>query len=159
MLMTNDRSRPSTPVRSRSPHSRTIAASKSPSTRSAISMPATPGNAWRGPGAGSLLTTRTVLPSARSAKPSASCEPIESPSGRAGCRAARLVVAEGGVEDARLLDVGADLDAGQRHEPDARIVDFARQERRELGADLVGDAIGTRALRHNAGNQEFGIRN
>src|SRR5437764_12766715 len=83
MLMTNDRSRPFTPVRSRSPHSRTIAASKSPSTRSAISMPATPGNAWRGPGAGSLLTTRTVLPRARSAKPSASCEPIESPSGRA----------------------------------------------------------------------------
>src|SRR6185436_3595769 len=76
-------SRPATPVRVRSLHSMMIAASKSPSTRSAISMSETPGKAISGAGAGSAFTTRTSWPSARSANAIASCEPIESPSGLA----------------------------------------------------------------------------
>jgi hypothetical protein len=45
----------------------TIAASKSPVTRSAISISGTPGNAMIGDGAGSLLTMTTSFPIARSA--------------------------------------------------------------------------------------------
>ncbi len=60
----------------------TIAASNAPSTRAAISISPTPGNALSGPGAASELTMRTSLPIARSANAIASCEPIESPSGR-----------------------------------------------------------------------------
>src|SRR2546427_8453723 len=54
--------------------------------------------------------------------------PIE----RLGAVRARLLVAEDGVEDARDLDVWADLHARERHEPDAGIVHFAHKERREL---------------------------
>src|SRR5262245_11216969 len=59
-----------------------IAASYSPETRSAISIAATPGNCSSGAGARSWLTRWTCLPRARSANAIASCEPIESPSGR-----------------------------------------------------------------------------
>src|SRR5262249_48547011 len=59
-----------------------IAASKSPSAVGAIRMSRTPGNAMNCCAAGSRLTTVTSLPSARSAKAIASCDPVESPSGR-----------------------------------------------------------------------------
>src|SRR5262249_21816062 len=59
-----------------------IAASKSPSTVGAIRMSRTPGNAMNCGAAGSRLITVTSLPSARSANAIASCDPIESPSGR-----------------------------------------------------------------------------
>src|SRR5437899_6943624 len=235
MLITNDRLRPSTPVRSRSPHSRMMAASNTSAVRSAMTMSGTPGKAIRGPGAGAWMTPRPLLPSAVSAYASASCDPIESPSGRAceertnrcrtrmasvirsssgarllvwigvvvgACmnvaedlldallagdrfivheyelrhafqpqpradlppeergraleraraRAPRLLVTERRIEDARLLDVVRHLDARQRHEADARVVHFAREQLRQLGADLIGDAVGPRALRHDAGN-------
>src|SRR6266540_12883 len=83
MLMTQKRSRPSTPVRVRSPHSMMIAASKSPSTRGATMISGTPGNCISGGGAASALTTAASFPSALSALAIASCDPIESPSGRA----------------------------------------------------------------------------
>src|SRR6185436_508538 len=83
MLMTKDRSSPATPVRARSPHSMMIAASNSPSARGAILIPGTPANAIIGAGAASALITVTSLPRARSANAMASCDPIESPSGRA----------------------------------------------------------------------------
>src|SRR5439155_3502633 len=82
MLMTKSRSSPATPGRPRSPHSMMIAPSKSSVTRSASSISGTPGKACMGSGAGSLLMTRTSLPSARRAYAMASCDPIESPSGR-----------------------------------------------------------------------------
>src|SRR5476649_1993315 len=80
--MTKKRSSPDTPVRARSPHSMTMAASKSPATAVAIWMPGTPGEAISGGGAASAFTTVTSLPSARSAYAIAICEPRESPSGR-----------------------------------------------------------------------------
>ena len=64
---------------------------------------------------------------------------------------AGLVVAERRVEDARLLKIGRHLHARDGHEPDARIVHLARQEQRELGANLVGDAVGTGSLGHARG--------
>src|SRR5262245_34482284 len=39
-----------------------------------------------------------------------------------------LLVAEGGVVDARLLQIGADAHARQRHETDARVVDLASEQ-------------------------------
>ncbi len=81
MLMTKNRSSPETPVRASSLHSSTITASNSPSTWLAISMSDTPGNGRSPGGAWSQLTRRTSLPSARSAYASATCDPIESPSG------------------------------------------------------------------------------
>ena len=83
MLITKYRSSPSTPVRFSSLHSMMIAASNSPSTRSATRIDGTPGKAISGAGAASWFTTSTCLPSARSANAIASCEPMESPSGRA----------------------------------------------------------------------------
>src|SRR2546423_6882129 len=82
MLMTKPRSSPSTPVRVRSPHSITITASPGSSMRVATSILDTPGNTDSGPGAGSLLTIRTSLPSDHSAYAIACCEPMASPSGR-----------------------------------------------------------------------------
>src|SRR5947209_6229280 len=82
MLITKNRSSPATAVRSSEPHSMMIAASKSPSTRGAIVMAGTPANCISGGGAGSALTTSACFPIARSAQAIASCEPIESPSGR-----------------------------------------------------------------------------
>src|SRR5688572_21754328 len=82
MLMTNPRSSPATPVRSRLPDSMTRTASPGSSTRSATSMSETPGNTSRGGGAGSRLTIRTSLPRCRSAYAMASADPIASPSGR-----------------------------------------------------------------------------
>ena len=69
-------------------------------------------------------------------------------SARAAVRAG-LVVAERGVEDARLLEVGRHLHAGEGDEADARIVHLARQQQRELAADLIGDAVWTGALGHD----------
>src|SRR5262245_28258635 len=83
MLITKYWSSPLTPVRARSLHSMMIAASNAPSTFGAILMSGTPGNCMSGAGAGSALTTSASLPSARSAYAIASCDPIESPSGRA----------------------------------------------------------------------------
>src|SRR5580765_2245845 len=236
MLMTKKRSRPPTPVRRRSPHSMMIAASKSPSTLGARRMSRTPGNAISGGDAGSAFTTNASLPIACSANAMASCDPIESPSGRACedstkrwrartastiCRSsglvvviggrfgrhgaagaagadaveelldpvlagdrlvveelefghalqpqprtdlapqehrgaaqrlraggARLIVTERGVVDARVLEIGRDLDPGNGHEADARIVDLSRQHRRDFAANLIGDAVGSRTLSH-----------
>jgi hypothetical protein len=64
MLIRKYRSSPCTPVRDRSLHSITTAASNAPSTRLAISMPSTPGKVSSAEGAASLLTTDTSLPSA-----------------------------------------------------------------------------------------------
>src|SRR4051794_14798239 len=82
MLMTKYWSSPSTPVRFSSLHSMMIAASNWPSTRSATRTDGTPGNAIKAGGAASWFTTSTSLPSARSAYAIASCDPMESPSGR-----------------------------------------------------------------------------
>ena len=68
---------------------------------------------------------------------------------REAARAPSLLVAKHRVEHAGLLDVGADLHASQGDESDPWIVDLARQKRRELGSNLVGHPIGTRALRHD----------
>src|SRR5918993_1446455 len=82
MLITKYCSRPSTPGRFRSLHSMTMAASKSPSTRSATRIEGTPGNDISAGGAPSWFTPSTCFPSARSANAIASCDPMESPSGR-----------------------------------------------------------------------------
>jgi len=62
--------------------------------------------------------------------------------------AARPLVAERGVEDAGVLQVRRHLDAGDGDEANARIVHLARQHRRQLVANLIGDTIGSRSLRH-----------
>src|SRR5215472_6511521 len=59
-----------------------MAASYAPSTCGAIRMSGTPGNCMIGGGAGSAFTRSACLPIARSAYAIASCDPIESPSGR-----------------------------------------------------------------------------
>src|SRR5262245_43284642 len=82
MLMTKPWSKPSTPVRDRSPHSMMMTASPGSSMRLATSMFRTPGNTSIGPGGASWLTRRTSLPRSQSANAIASCEPIASPSGR-----------------------------------------------------------------------------
>src|SRR6266545_318129 len=82
MLITNPRSRPPTPVRSRLPDSMTITASPGSFTWSATSMSPTPGNTASDGGAASRLTTRTSLPRWRNAYAIASWEPMASPSGR-----------------------------------------------------------------------------
>src|SRR5687767_14141163 len=64
----------------------------------------------------------------------------------AGARVTRLVVAQRRLEHPRQLQVRADLDAGQRHEPDPRIVHLAGQQQRELAADLIGDTFRTGTL-------------
>jgi hypothetical protein len=53
---------------------------------------------------------------------------------------ARLLVAQGCVVDARLLQIGRDFDSGDGQEPDARILDDARQEIGDLDSQLVPDA-------------------
>ena len=47
-----------------------------------------------------------------------------------------------------MLQVGLTLHARQRDEPDPGIVDLAREQHRQLAADLIGDAIGTGTLGH-----------
>ena len=56
---------------------------------------------------------------------------------------ARFVVAHGRVVHARLLQIGGYLDVGDGEEADARIVHFAREEIRDLDAELITDAAGT----------------
>src|SRR5262249_22083497 len=70
---------------------------------------------------------------------------------------ARTARAERGVEHPRLLQIRAHLHPGQRHEPDAGIVHFARQQIGELASNLIRDTVGAGALRHR--NLEFGIWN
>src|SRR5262245_54435951 len=82
MLMTKPSSKPSTPVRDRSPHSMMMTASPGSSMRLATSIFGTPGNTIIGLGGASWLTRRTSLPSCQSANAIASCEPMASPSGR-----------------------------------------------------------------------------
>jgi len=53
------------------------------------------------------------------------------------------------VEDASLLQVRRDLDACDRHEPDAGIVHLSREQLRELTSNLIGDPVGPRTLGHN----------
>src|SRR5579862_7953969 len=67
----------------------------------------------------------------------------------------RLVIAQAAgrrpdrrVVDACELQVRRHLDARQRNEPDPRVVHFAGDEQCELAADLIGDAVGSGALRH-----------
>jgi hypothetical protein len=63
--------------------------------------------------------------------------------------APRFLVAEAGVEDARQLQVRRDLHARQRDEPDPWIVHRATAEQRaQLVADLLADAIGSVTLGH-----------
>src|SRR6185295_5584391 len=62
--------------------------------------------------------------------------------------APRLVVAESREMHARDLQVRADVHTRQRHEPDPRVVDLAGEERGQFAANLVGNAVRTRALRH-----------
>ena len=52
------------------------------------------------------------------------------------------------LQSARVLQVGRHLDAGDGDEPDPRVVHLAGEHRRQLVANLIGDAIGTGALRH-----------
>ncbi len=59
-----------------------------------------------------------------------------------------LLVAERSVVHASLLQVAAHLHPGQRHEPDARIVNLPGEQRGQLAADLIGHALGPGALRH-----------
>src|ERR1043166_2977224 len=54
-----------------------------------------------------------------------------------------LLVAEHGVEDARLLEVGAALHARERDEPDAGVVYISGKKTRQLIADLIRHAIGS----------------
>jgi hypothetical protein len=57
-------------------------------------------------------------------------------------------VAEQRVEDACLLQIRRDFHARQGHETDPWIVDMAREQRRQLLADFLTDAVGTRTLAH-----------
>ena len=60
----------------------------------------------------------------------------------------RFRVADRGVEHARLLQVGRDLDVGDGEEADARVVDLAGEQFGELSPDLVADTGGSGSLRH-----------
>lgn len=55
----------------------------------------------------------------------------------------RMFIAERGEEDPGLLDVGADLDSGDRHETDSRIVDLAREQMAQLASNLIRDTVWT----------------
>src|SRR5580765_5718788 len=81
--MTNERSKPATPVRSRELHAMMIAASYASSTASATRIRSVPGNAVSGPGTGSRFTSVTSLPSDSRASAIAIWLPMASPSGRA----------------------------------------------------------------------------
>jgi len=50
--------------------------------------------------------------------------------------------------DARVLQVGRHRHARDRHEPDAGVVDVARQHQRDFPPDLIGDAVWSGALSH-----------
>ena len=67
---------------------------------------------------------------------------------RAGGIAPGGLVAEGGVEHPRRLQIGAHLNAGQGHESDARIVNLPAEQLRDLGPQLIRDTIWTGALGH-----------
>src|SRR5262249_34158556 len=66
--------------------------------------------------------------------------------------APRRGVAEHGVVDARLLQVGCHRHAGDGHEPDSRVVHLAGDHRGDFAADLIGDACGSGSLRHQVRN-------
>src|SRR6266446_4900143 len=61
---------------------------------------------------------------------------------------AGLVVAEHGVEHARLLKVRGHLDPRDRHESNARIAHLACEQQRELASDLIRDAVRAGTLGH-----------
>jgi len=61
----------------------------------------------------------------------------------------RVVVAEHGVEHPCQLNIGAHLDARERHEPNARIVHLSCEQLCQLTSDLIGDALRPRTLGHN----------
>src|SRR5262245_19910880 len=86
----------------------------------------------------------------RALQPQARADLAPQEAGGAGQRplgvATALLVAERRVVHASLLQIWAHADARQRHEPDPRIVDLAREQRRQLAPDLIGDTIGSRAL-------------
>src|SRR5262249_47037019 len=68
------------------------------------------------------------------------------------CRfTACLVVADGGVGDACLLEIRRDVDARDRQETDAGIMHVPRQQRRELRTDLIANTRGSGALAHKKG--------
>ena len=83
MLITKYRSSPSTPVRFSSLHSMMMRGVELAFGALGDAIDGTPGKAISGAGAASWFTTSTCLPSARSANAIASCDPMESPSGRA----------------------------------------------------------------------------
>src|SRR3954452_2109350 len=60
----------------------------------------------------------------------------------------RLGIANRGVEDTRLLQVGRHLDVGDGEKADPRVVDLAGEQFGELSADLVTDTGGSGSLRH-----------
>ena len=66
------------------------------------------------------------------------------PAARSSARAVFLravCIAEAGVVDARVLQIGAHLHARDRDEADTGIVQLARDHRRDFGANLIGDAV------------------
>jgi len=52
-----------------------------------------------------------------------------------------FLIAQRGVVDTRVLEIGGDLDAGHRQEADARVVHLPAQHPRNLYADLITDAL------------------
>src|SRR6185436_6494379 len=64
--------------------------------------------------------------------------------------AARLLVSERRVVNPGELEIRRHLDAGQRDEANAWILHLPGQQERKLGADLIGDPVGTGTLAHQA---------
>ena len=60
----------------------------------------------------------------------------------------RSAIAQGAVVDPRVLQIGADLHAGDGDEAQARVVQIARDHTGDLGTNLVGDSVGTCTLAH-----------
>ena len=58
------------------------------------------------------------------------------------------LIAEAGVVDAGMLQVGRHVHARHGHEADAGIVQLARDHRRDLRANLIGDALRSGTLAH-----------
>ena len=60
----------------------------------------------------------------------------------------RRRIAQARVEHARVLQIGADLHARHRHEPDTGIVQLARDHGRHFGANLIRNTFWSGSLAH-----------